>query len=173
MIDSCFARTATFLLAAFKVRVFLKFTESGRSRLVKIASKQVSTAKFSYKRALTGDNLCQKMKKTKVMTPNVPPHEVLLFIDNQVTTTESFEPKNGNLPHFSAETRVHPVCWTGLLLQLLSFLVKHPWKEDSEHTWEIIRARHFIELKLGDAFNPIEYTTSVNPYLFSLTTNLN
>jgi hypothetical protein len=52
-------------------------------------------------------------------------------------------------------------------------LVKYPWKENSEYTWEIIRARHFVEVKFGDANNPIEYTTSVNPYLFSLATNLN
>jgi len=51
VIYSCFAKTATFLLAAFKIRVFLRFTEPTGSRLVKIASKQVSIAKFSYKRA--------------------------------------------------------------------------------------------------------------------------
>jgi len=107
------------------------------------------------------------------MTPQVPPHEVLLFIDSHFPTTESFENKNGNQRHFSAEVRSHPVCWSGLLLQLLSLLLKHQWKEDSEQSWELIRARHFIEVKLGDANNPIEYTTSVNPYLFSLATNLN
>jgi hypothetical protein len=47
----CFAKTAIFLLAAFKVRVFLKLTEPAVGGLVKIASKQVSIAKFSYKRA--------------------------------------------------------------------------------------------------------------------------
>jgi hypothetical protein len=47
VIHSCFAKTATFLLAAFKVRVFLRFTEPIASRLVKIASKRASTAKFS------------------------------------------------------------------------------------------------------------------------------
>jgi hypothetical protein len=143
------------------------------SRLVKIASKQVSTAKFSYKRALTGNNLVFENEKTKVMTPQVPPHEVLLFIDSHFSTTESFENRNGNQPHFSPEVRLHPVCWSGLLLQLLSLLLKHPWNEDSEHSWELIRARHFIEVKLGAANNPIDYTTSVNPYLFSLATNLN
>ena len=107
------------------------------------------------------------------MTPQVPPHEVLLFIDTHFTITESSKNKDENLRHFSAEVKAHPVCWSGLLLQLLSLLVKHPWKEDSQDTWEIIRARHFIEVKLGDANNPIEYTTSVNPYLFSLATNLN
>jgi len=157
----------------FKVRVFLKFTEPGRSRLVKIASKQVSTAKFSYKKALTGDNLVSENEKTKVMTPRVPPHEVLLFIDTHLTTTECFNNDNDNLPYFPPEVKAHPVCWSGLLLQLLSLLVKPPWKEDSKHTWEIIRARHFIEVKLGDACNSIDYTTSVNPYLFSLATNLN
>jgi hypothetical protein len=112
-------------------------------------------------------------EKTKVMTSQVPPHEVLLFIDPHFTTTESFENKNGNLRHLSAEINTHPVCWSGLLLQLLSLLIKHPWKGDSEPAWEIIRARHFIEVKLGDVNNPIEYTTSVNPYLCSLAANLN
>ena len=107
------------------------------------------------------------------MTPKVPPHEVLLFIDTHFTTTEFFENKNVNQRHLSAEVRLHPVCWSGLLLQLLSLLLKHPWKADSEHAWEIIRARHFIEVKVGDLNNPIECTTSVNPYLFSLATNLN
>ena len=107
------------------------------------------------------------------MTPQVPPHEVLLFINTHFTTTESLENKNGNLRRFSAEVGTHPVCWSGLLLQLLSLLLKHPWKGDSEHEWEIIRARHFIEVKLGNLNNPIEYTTSVNPYFFSLAANLN
>jgi hypothetical protein len=107
------------------------------------------------------------------MTPRVPPHEVLLFIDTHSTTTECFNNNNHTLPHFPAEVKAHPVCWSGLLLQILSLLVKHPWKEDPEQTWEIIRARHFIEVKLGDAFNPIDYTTSINPYLLSLATNLN
>ena len=107
------------------------------------------------------------------MTPQVPPHEVLLFIDSHFTTTKSLKNSNDHLTHLPADVRVQPVCWSGLLLQLLSLLVKHLWKEDSEPTWEIIRARHFIEVKLGDANNPIEYTTSVNPYLFSLATNLN
>jgi len=107
------------------------------------------------------------------MTPQIPPHEVLLFIDTHFTTTESSENKNGSLRHLSAEVSTHPVCWTGLLLQLLSLLLKQPWKGDSELAWEIIRARHFIEVKLGDTNNPFEYTTSVNPYLFSLSTNLN
>ena len=112
-------------------------------------------------------------EKTKVMTPQVPPHEVLLFIDTHFPTTESFKNRKGNLPHLTPEVGLQPVCWSGLLLQLLSLLLKHQWKEDSEQTWELIRARHFIEVKLGDANNPIEYTTSVNPYLFSLATNLN
>ena len=107
------------------------------------------------------------------MTPQIPPHELLLFIDTHLSTNESFENKNGNLSHRSVDIRLHPVCWSGLLLQLLPLLLKYRWAEDSEYTWEIIRAKHFIEVKLGDAFNSIEYTTSVNPYLFCLATNLN
>jgi hypothetical protein len=141
--------------------------------LVKIATKQVSTAKFSYKRAVPRDNLVSENEKTKVMTPKFPPHEVLLFIEPHFTKTESFENKNGNLLHFSAEVKPHAFCWSGLLLQIVSLLVKYPWKEDSQQTWEIIRATHFIEVKLGDGDKPIEYTTSVNPYLFSLATNFN
>jgi hypothetical protein len=173
MIHSCFAKTATFLLGAFKVRVFLRFTERIASRLVKIASKQVSSAKFSYKKALTENNLVSENEKTKSMTPQIPPHEVLLFINTHLTKNESFENRNGNLSHRSAEVGLHTVCWSGLLLQLLSLLLKDHWRKDSEHNWEIIRASHFIEVKLGDACHPIEYTTSVNPYLVSLATNLN
>jgi len=116
--------------------------------------------------------LVSENEKTKVMTPQIPPHEVLLFIDSHFPTKDSPENKNGNQPQFCPEVELHPVCWSGLLLQLLSLLLKHPWK-DSEQSWELIRARHFIEVKLGNPTNPIEYTTSVNPYLFSLATNLN
>jgi hypothetical protein len=107
------------------------------------------------------------------MTPQVPPHELLLFIDTHCKTTESFKNKNGNLHNISASVGLRPVCRSELLLLVLSLLLKYLWKEDSEYTWEIIRARHFIEVKLGDLYNPIEYTTSVDPYLFSLSTNLN
>ena len=106
------------------------------------------------------------------MTPQFPPHEVLLFIDTSFTTTQSFESKNRDYCHVSRDVSTHAVCWSGLLLQLLSLLPKHPCKAGSELPWEIIRARHFVEVKFGDVNNPIEYSTSVNPYLFSLTTNL-
>ena len=107
------------------------------------------------------------------MTPQDTHHEVLLFINSSFAQERFCEKNNCDRSQDFGDDRLHGVCWTGLILQLLPAFLSRSSKKDSVCIWEVIPAESFIEVTLGHTPCCLEYNSSVNPYLFFFYTNFN
>ncbi|HET9824974.1 MAG TPA: hypothetical protein VFP87_06540 [Chitinophagaceae bacterium] len=107
------------------------------------------------------------------MTPQVNHYEVLLFKNSHFARRQFCDKVNCNRTRRSVEQQLQRACWNGLMLQLLPDVLMHPSGRRSIHTWEVIPAENFVEVRVGEVPRSVEYTRSVNPYYFLFETNFN
>ena len=99
--------------------------------------------------------------------------EVLLIMNSSFASREWVERNESEQKPFDAREQMQEGAWSGVLRYLLpEVFVKSDDNKDLT-LWQIREAESFLELELGDLPTELERETSVNPYLFVPTLNIN
>jgi hypothetical protein len=109
------------------------------------------------------------------MNPQNINQEILLFTGTSFAIRELCNTDNENKEarFMSAHEKLEIECWDGLLGELLPDLA-HPTHSKAEGLiWKIITADNFICINMGTINEPVMGETSIDPYCFITSLNIN
>lgn len=99
-------------------------------------------------------------------------HEILLFTGTSFTSREfcsrDDEKDNGKKP--SAIEQLEKACWSGMLFEILPELVESCPGKNESFIWNVMTGKNFLYVSIGPSPLLPETETSIDPYLFQLST---
>jgi hypothetical protein len=109
------------------------------------------------------------------MYPQIINQEILLFTGTSFARREFCCKENGSKEgkFISTHEKLEKACWDGLLVELLPEVAKVPGSKEENFIWQIIAADNFLCINIGAYDEPVVGESSIDPYWFITSQNIN
>ena len=109
------------------------------------------------------------------MNPQNINQEILLFTGTSFVSRElsNTDTENKEARFMSIHEKLENACWDGLLGELLPSLARSTHSKMDDLIWKIITADNFLCINMGAYNEPVTGESSIDPYCFITSLNIN
>lgn len=101
------------------------------------------------------------------METNATQQEILLVTGTHFSSREWVEKDSASNQQQPTENdRLKEACWNGLIWEVFPEILVRTPQPLKLYLWQILEARHFLMMELGDLPNEIDKNFSIDPYYF-------
>ncbi|HMK27440.1 MAG TPA: hypothetical protein VK483_15515 [Chitinophagaceae bacterium] len=107
------------------------------------------------------------------MNPQNINQEILLFIGTSFANRKLCDTENKEARSITTHEKLENACWDGLLGELLPDLAGATRSKAEGIIWKIITADNFLCINMGAYNKPVMGESSIDPYCFITSLNIN
>jgi hypothetical protein len=109
------------------------------------------------------------------MNPQYANQEILLFTGTRFASREFYDTdtENKEAGPMTTHEKLESACWDGMLGELLPNLVGATRSKAEGLIWKIITADNFLCINMGAYDEPVTGESSIDPYCFITSLNIN